>query len=351
MTDVFRDPELFLNRFEEVPGVPLALGNTQFIRLEQDELESMAFLDKRELVKPVECRLPLDEFALQAEQAGSHHRFGLIYHSAFCCSTYLARCLDTAGAAISLKEPYALTQLAFYHADETHEQFDEAKGWDRILTASIDFLSRPSPKGRMPVIKTHNICIVLAPEIARLFAGRARSLFVYSDLRSFLASTLKAEERRQFARLLLKLLGPRTAARLDIPVFNAERLSDAEAAACCWLMHMAAYEQAARQFGGDVFRSLNCERLLGQAVDTVTSIAAFLGTETNQADVAKALELGNLRTHAKFPERAFSAEMRRTELQTQGFMYRREIKEAMRWFEDLDLREELRAAPAHPLPD
>jgi hypothetical protein len=163
--NVFTDPELFLNRFEEVPGVVLGLGDAQFIRLHERELRSISFLDHRELNKPAELRLSLDEFARQAEQTTATQTataFGMIYHSAFCCSTHLARCLDATGMGRTLKEPYALTQTSFCFADESYQQFENSDSWDRLLGSELSFLVRPGKSGRLPVIKTHNFSVVLA---------------------------------------------------------------------------------------------------------------------------------------------------------------------------------------------
>jgi hypothetical protein len=127
----------------------------------------------------------------------------------------------------------------------------------------------------VPVIKTHNFSVVLAQDIARLFPGRAKGLFIYSDLKSFLTSTLKSAERRNFCRLLLKLMTPEKAQRLNIPWMGPENLSDATAAAYCWLMHMAYYVAASGQFGPTSFRSLDCDVLLDQPVETLLALAAY----------------------------------------------------------------------------
>ncbi|MSQ98679.1 MAG: hypothetical protein EXR85_05200 [Xanthomonadales bacterium] len=352
--NVFTDPELFLNRYEEVPGVVLGLGDAQFIRLNERELRRTSFLDHRELNKPVELRLGLEEFARQAEQAAgpqTAHAFGMIYHSAFCCSTHLARCLDATGMGRSLKEPYALTQASFYFADETYQQFENAAAWDRFLRTGLSFLVRPGKSGRLPVIKTHNFSIVLTHDIARLFPGRAKGVFIYSDLQSFLTSTLKSAERRNFCRLLLKLMTPAKAERLDILWIDPEGLPDPAAAAYCWLMHLADYACASALHGPGAFRSLDCDVLLDQPAETLLALADYFAVETSRQAIVSGLEDPAVKAHAKNPARAFSAQARRSELQTQGFHLRGEIREALRWFDRLSLPDALRSPPAFPLVD
>jgi hypothetical protein len=168
-------------------------------------------------------------------------------------------------------------------------------------------------------------------------------------VRSFLVSTLKSRDRRNFSRLLLKLLSPEKAGRLGIPWFDPEQLPDGSAAAYCWLMHMAYYQQAATQWGDAGFRSLDCETLLAQPLETMTALAGYFGQQVSHEQLVAGLADSTMKSHAKNPGSTFSAELRRTDLQTQGFVFRKEIKETMRWFDGLDLRRELRSAPAFAL--
>ena len=349
MPNIFSSPHLFLSRFAALPGTILGLGEAQFISIDDSELQQLAFLDQRELDRPVTLSLTLDDFTRQVELAAPQHAFGMIYHSAFCCSTFLARCLDATGIARSLKEPYALTQLSFYEADETLDQFDGSEAWERLLRSAVNFLSRPQQRKTLPVIKSHNFSIVLAPTLSRLFAGRARSLYIYSDLGSFLASVLKSHERREFVRMLLKLMSPAKADSLDIPSLDPSGMPDELAAAYCWLMHMAYYEKAAAQAGPSAIRSLNCERLLEQPVLTLEAVADFWEQTTDHQAFATALQDNRLKYHAKIPGQPFSAERRRTDLQTHAFQFRKEIKRANQWMDSLGLREELPGSASLPL--
>ena len=349
MPNIFRSPDLFLSHFDSLAGAVLGLGEAQFIRIDQAKLRELAFLDHRELRLPVVLSLPLDELCIQAASAASQHSFRMIYHSAFCCSTYLARCLEATGVGRTLKEPYALTQLSFYHADESFEQFEHPADWEQLLRGAVDFLSRPPESSVLPIIKSHNFSIILAPAIARLFSGRLRSLFIYSDLRSFLVSTLKSRERRDFVHMLLKLMSPAKADRLGIPAHDPAGMTDGVAAAYCWLLHMACYEAAANQAGRSGMRSLDCQLLLEQPLETITSIAEYLGRDVPRDRLLAGLEDEGLKQHAKNPGQAFSGERRKAELQTQGFRFRKEVAEATRWFDALPLKDSLRGPASLPL--
>lgn len=172
---------------------------------------------------------------------------------------------------------------------------------------------------------------------------------MYSDLNSFLISTLKSPARRDFVRLLLKLLSPKKAELLRIPVFDPAGLDDGGAAAYCWLMHMAYYEFAARQHGGQAFRSVNCDEFLQKPAETIAALAQFWNRTVEQEQIIERLQHDALQSHAKERGRAFSAQQWLTDLQTHGFHNRKEVKQALRWFDGLNLRASLCSAPLHPL--
>lgn len=349
MIEALQDPELFLSRFAEIPGVPLALGPAQFMRLPANERSQLSFLDTSELRKPIELELSLAEFIAQAGLVPASHSFGMIYHSAFCCSTYLARCLEAVGVGAALKEPYALTQLAFYQADESWQQFASAAEWDKLLATSVEFLIRQQADGAFSLVKLHNFGIILATSIARQFADRVRSVFIYSDLQPFLVSVLKSPARREFVRLLLKFVSPQKAQMLDIPILDPASLDDGAAAAYCWLLHMAYHRLAARQLEAYELCAVDCDRLLEQPAATLAALAQFWGRALTADEIQARLQDPALQTHAKEPARKFSARQRLTDLQTHGFRYRKEISRARAWFDALDLPAELRAEPANPL--
>ena len=149
--------------------------------------------------------------------------------------------------------------------------------------------------------------------------------------------------------MLLKLMSPAKADSLDIPSLDPSGMPDGLAAAYCWLMHMAYYEKTALQAGPSAIRSLNCDQLLEQPVHTLEALAAFWGQTTDNQTLATALRDNSLKYHAKTPGQPFSAERRRTDLQTQGFRFRKEIRQAIQWMDSLGLREELLGPATSPL--
>lgn len=125
-----------------------------------------------------------------------------VFHSAFCCSTLLARALDAPGVALTLREPVMLNDLI---------------GWKRRgglparvaegLDHALRLLVQPAAPGEAVVIKPSNLVNPLAAAALAL-RPEARAILLYAPLRTFLVSIAsKGLEGRLWVRdLWAKLL-------------------------------------------------------------------------------------------------------------------------------------------------
>lgn len=143
-----------------------------------------------------------------------------IFHTAYCASTYLARCLSFKGVSVSLREPQILLDAA--NAKRLQ--------W-RSQSCNIDFRHLPALALRLlqkhaephetliikPVNSVNNIIVELMQA-----AGPSKALILYTDARNFLLSTLKkGEEAKQRQRAMFDLL------RCDFPHLSQLGVSDA----------------------------------------------------------------------------------------------------------------------------
>jgi hypothetical protein len=135
-------------------------------------------------------------------QAGTSAPLRFILHSAFCCSTLLARAFDAPGLAMGLKEPVILNDLIGW----------QLRGGDRrqianVLDGSLTLLARPFAPGEAVVIKPSNVCNAMAPLILQMRPD-ARALLLYAPMPVFLGSVArKGMDGRIWVReLLLKQL-------------------------------------------------------------------------------------------------------------------------------------------------
>ena len=130
------------------------------VRADRDAHRAVTFLDDQLLQHSSDKKeLPLQAFApaiAQLPAAPCH----FIFHSAFCCSTLLARALDVPGRSMGLKEPLVLNDLA---------QAALAAGTPAAVRAQLEpilsLLARPFAPGETTVIKPSNVANVLIDQI------------------------------------------------------------------------------------------------------------------------------------------------------------------------------------------
>ena len=126
---VVGDPEWLPSRWDR------QANTLQFVHLSRADHDSVTFLGDEYLAKlePASVTLGLPEIAAaNAARPPSPH---YIFHSAFCCSTLLARALDLPGTAMALKEPQILNTVT---------QAARAKALSReVLQLIVGLLARP----------------------------------------------------------------------------------------------------------------------------------------------------------------------------------------------------------------
>ena len=134
--DITRDPDWFAHRFVESHDA------IQFRRLSREDHARATFA--------TDDYLPADRPRIQLPRREAVHTapppapIHFIFHSAFCCSTLLARAFDLPGIATSLKEPPILNEEGNPHVFGD----DIAEAAERRMT---DIINRPIFLTHFPV--------------------------------------------------------------------------------------------------------------------------------------------------------------------------------------------------------
>jgi hypothetical protein len=289
------------------------------------------FLDDRyvqdaPMVGPVPARsLPRD--ALRA-QAGPIH---FIFHTAFCCSTLLARALDIPGAAMGLKEPAILGDFAAA-ASAKPNSLDVTTS----LGTALDLLSRPLEAGEVQVVKASNLANGIVPQILDLRPD-ARAIIMHSTLENYLRSTAqKSIIGRVFNREALRLLHPVMPLSRDLTTDVLLRLTDLEVAALVWLMQMRFLNDVAVRYGPSRVRTLRGKTLLQRPAETMARVGGFFGIDLREETTWDAVASGPVfQEHAKSFGRPFNAEARMAELKAAGEQHAIEIESVLTWAEGI----------------
>jgi hypothetical protein len=300
MGDVIRDRRWFPEDFH-APRQMLS-----FVFAEREVLAREPFLDHRWQQEHL-LRRQVGLVDLAAEMPSeAPPALCFLWHTSFCCSTLLARALDSPGRCLSLPEPMVLVSIADARRAGLIEQ-----GWHLSRLPEIVFrlLARSEASGARVLIKPSNFANVLVADAARLTAGK--SLFLYSDLESFLVSVLKSglPLRKYVRRLFSNLIGP---LRDQLPWPQAEifQMSDLEIAALVWHLQILEFRTAWRLLAPGRAASLDCATLLSRPEDVLHRVIAFYGLPLSEDHVSNVLAGNTFRRHAKIPTVVFDAQQR-----------------------------------------
>lgn len=244
-----------------------------------------------------------------------------IFHSAYCCSTLLARAFDIPGVSFGLKEPQILNDVAGLQLRRSDPRQIAA-----ALDAALLLLARPLGAGEINVIKPSNL---INPSIALITAMRpdVRGVLLYAPLEAYLASVARKEiEGRGWVReLMWKLINLGQAERFGFTTEELYRQTDLQVAAAGWLAQHALFAEAAADKAG--YRTLDSETLVERPGECMAALASHFAIELD----ARAVAAGPaFQQHSK--EGAdFSREQRSAE-QARGLeAHRREIGITIAW--------------------
>ena len=318
LPEVFGDGRWLAHRYDETND------SVQFRFVPRETQRGLTFLTDQELGDA-----PLAIFSRAECVAEAHKRTPptprLIFHSAYCCSTLLARAFDVPGASFGLKEPQILNDVVGL----------QLRGGDpRQVAAAMDvallLLARPLGQREVNVIKPSNLINPLIPLVTAL-RPEVRGLFLYAPLETFLGSIARKEiEGRAWVReLMWKLIHLRQADRFGFTDEDLYRQTDLQVGAVGWLAQQALFAEAAQRHAG--YRTLDSETLLARAPECLSAMAALFELKFDAEAVAAGPAFN---THSK-DRSDYSPDQRDKDRERGRSLHAREIEMVMTWTEQL----------------
>lgn len=306
--------------------VDLGGGALEFVHLPRDRHDDVTFLTDEYIKDAARRTAPLREVAMAAGTVapGTCH---FIFHSAFCCSTLLARALDIEGRAMALKEPAALMNLA----DASLAAGDRNR-FRSSLAVILALLARPFTGAEPVVIKPTNIVNPLIEPILAL-RPEAKALLLYSPLPIHLRSIAKKGLfGRIWARRVHRSLG--RLPEFDPGYSEADRWiqTDLQVAALLWLQQQALFARILGAFPGRV-RSLDSETLLGDPQRTIAATDRLFGLQIPPDRIAGIATGPIFGSHSKRLGEDFDAMRRAEENARADTAYGEEIAKVVQWAE------------------
>lgn len=306
-----------------------------FLPVEPGELREVSSL-KREYFDPARSfiNVPVAELAallqLPDEEPLAHPpRF--IFHTAYCASTFLSRCLHADGITVALREPQILLDAA------------NAKrlGW-RSRTTALDYrhlpklalrlLQKHATAGEKLVIKPINSVNNIVPELLQL-TGSNPSLMLYTDARNFILSTLrKGEGGKQTVRSMFDLL------RCDFPhlsnlqLTHTIHMTDLRVIMTLWRLQLEQAEQLLKKYSPDRrIASLYGDDLIENPGKCLQAANEFLGLGIPAEQIDAIANSEERHVDAKNPGEVFSLARREEAYQRLEAVFGDDINDGLEW--------------------
>lgn len=326
---ILADPSMFLWHLDA------ERSEVAFVPIDETSVEQAAFLDKRAPVKQAEeKRFPLASFLTAMDSwmpaSGKLPRVNYIFHTAFCCSTLITRCLHVRGISTSFREPRVLMDVANMkrraRMPNTSEKFD-----GRILGSIVCALARPLHTGEHVLIKPTNAANNLLEDIARL-PSTGSILLLYSPLTDFLISVIKkGEEGRAFVRRLFNVLALDPGFMFDVPPRNVIEMTDLQLASVVWHMQVENFLRVLARFPDMSIRTLDAEHFLADPRRSLVSMADFFGLSIDSETIETIVTGQIFMSDAKHRSRPYDKTIRQREREEIMLQYGEAIERVLAW--------------------
>lgn len=315
---IAKDPNWWPHRFDE------KTGQVHFIRADRDAHREAVFLTDEYLKDASNPRaVPLAGAANAATRAPIH----FVFHSAYSCSTLVARAFDLPGISMGLKEPQILNDVSGWRMRGAQSQ-QVAQVMDAVLAC----LSRPFEDGESVIVKPSNVVNGLAGLMLHV-RPISKAVFLYAPLRDFLGSIARKE---MWGRLWVRdlMVKQMKEGLIDLGLQGEDylRLTDLQAAAVGWLAQHALFEKLVVKFGPDRIKTLNSKELMAAPDKAMHALVGMFGLDVGGEQLRDLVEGPVFQRHSKHDE-DFDAAAREADRKAGEALYADEIEKVYAWAE------------------
>ena len=317
---IARDPHWLPHRYDP------EFDAVHFLKLSREGHRAATFLIDAELPADA-ATLVLERGASLAAARGTAAPLHFVFHSAYCCSTLLARALDRPGVSMALKEPVILNDIV---------------GWRRrggqparvveMLDSAMTLLAQPFSPGEAVVVKPSNIVNGMARAVLGMRPD-TNALLLHAPLRVYLASIAK---KGMWGRLWVRefFVALLQDGMVDLGFDEAQYLgqTDLQIAAAGWLAQHHLFALLVREFGPARVRTLDSEALVARPAPAMAALADLFGLKLSAPMIDEIVTGPAFARHSKF-DKAFSVSARVEEQETAEALHADEIEKVVAWAE------------------
>ncbi len=329
MKDLINSPDHLAYKFN------FATENVEFLPISRSDIRrvsslSREFIDSSRQPVPV----PLAELVpmlSSSTQAPVENTPRFIFHTAFCASTFLSRCLDVEGVSIGLREPQILLDAA--NAKRLKWQSRSTSlDYRQLPKLALLLLQKHALPSEKLVIKPINSVNNIIPELMQI-TGSTKSLMLYTDAKNFLLSTLKKGEESKFAvRAMFDLIRCDFTHLEKLRITDTIHMTDLKIILTLWRLQIEQAEMALRTFAPqEVMASLYSEQLIEHPVDSLRAANQFLDLGISSDQLDQIASSDRRFTDAKNTSEQFSVEKRKEAYAKVENFYGGELDKGLGW--------------------
>ncbi|HYI41809.1 MAG TPA: hypothetical protein VE053_15990 [Allosphingosinicella sp.] len=313
------DSTWLANRYDE------SLDAVHFVRLTREAHRAVTFITDEYI--PAEAPRLVLRLSEVAAAAGPPAPLHFIFHSAYCCSTVLARAVDIDGISMGLKEPLILNDMVGWR-----RRGADPRRLGAVLDSVLTLLARPFAPGEAVVVKPSNVLNGIAPAMLSL-RPRANAILLYAPLPDFLRSIArKGLWGRRWVRELF--IGQLRDGIVDLGLGdqNYLDLTDLQVAAAGWLAQQGVFAHLVDRFGPKRVRTLDSATLMARPGEAMAGLSGLFGLGLDERAIERVLAGPAFTSHSK-SNAGFSAADRLAEQRDAAETHADEIEKVAAWAE------------------
>lgn len=322
-TDILQDPNWHLCHLE------LSSYTATFAYVSRQIIDTTPFLDQRFFSQFPGNFIKLDLRLFAKFPNNRKQVINYIFHTAFCGSTLLSRCLNIEGNNLSLSEPEVLLQLANFKRN--HPEFAKSQDWLKILATVVHLLARPFNRGEKVIIKPTNSANNLIADLSKLNID-SKALFLSSSLNEFFISNIKKGSGYvDFCQLLIKCFSMDSDYLNKNNINDVNALSDLEKAALAWHMQQDNFESALNRAKNDFGKTLSIKEFLDNPKQSLELINEHFSLQLKDGQINAILAGKAFNTHSKGESGDYNKAIKDIESQKIQSTHAVEIESAITW--------------------
>jgi hypothetical protein len=323
--DVVNNPDFMLYRMD------IDQAELHFLEVTQETYRRSTYLDNR--IQHTQERLvalSIDEVIRAFEHVPAIRApIHFLFHTSFCCSTLLARALESPGHTLVLREPWIFFQMSSIKA-----RMESAGEWQRQGPALIDLMLTLLNKKYEPdehiVIKPSNLANNIIDEVLTNLPD-SRGILLYSNLKEFLISNLKKDDetKKKIPRLATEAA---SLIRYDesFPEIVPAQLPHLRAAAVFWHAQMLHFMGLLVRWP-ERLRTLQSQLLLEKPAEELRAVADWLRLILPGDHFNHVINGNTWSSHAKDPRYKYGVEFRQNENRAIIENFGADIEDALSW--------------------